>query len=130
MFNHIMLGANDMMASKQFYDALFEVLGYQAGVVLPEGKCFYITSSGVFAISLPIDGQAATRGNGSTIGFKAKSIEEVNQWHATGLMNGGHTCEDPPGLRQLSVGQFYLAYLLDPAGNKICAVYRGGPKPA
>jgi len=75
----------------------------------------------VFAITKPIDGQPATHGNGSTVGFAAKSPEAADAWHAAGLANGGTTCEDPPGQRPDS--PFYLAYLRDPSGNKICALH-------
>jgi catechol 2,3-dioxygenase-like lactoylglutathione lyase family enzyme len=85
------------------------------------GRCFYRTDSGVFAITKPIDGNAATHGNGSTIGFLAESQAAADAWHAAGLANGGVSCEDPPGLR---ANGLYLAYLRDPSGNKICALHR------
>ena len=124
MFSHIMLGANDIQESRSFYDAIFGVLGYGAGVMDEKGRCFYFTKSGVFAISKPIDGQPACKGNGSTIGFSAKSPEDVDAWHAAGIASGGRTCEDPPGVREGVGIKLYLAYLLDPAGNKICALHR------
>ncbi len=124
MFSHIMLGANSIEESKKFYDAILGVLGYAPGVIDPKGRCFYMTPKGIFAISKPIDGQPASKGNGSTIGFAAKSAEQVNEWHAAGLANGGVTCEDPPGVRDGTISKLYLAYLLDPAGNKICALHR------
>jgi catechol 2,3-dioxygenase-like lactoylglutathione lyase family enzyme len=124
MFSHIMLGANDIQESRSFYDAIFGVLGYAAGVMDEKGRCFYFTKSGVFAISKPIDGQPACKGNGSTIGFSAKSPEDVDAWHAAGIASGGRTCEDPPGVREGVGIKLYLAYLLDPAGNKICALHR------
>ncbi len=124
MFSHIMLGANDIQSSKKFYDSILKVLGYQPGVIDEKGRCFYFTKTGVFAISIPINGEPASKGNGSTIGFSAKNEKEVNDWHAAGLANGGVTCEDPPGIREGSGMKLYLAYLLDPAGNKICALHR------
>ena len=124
MFSHIMLGANDIEQSKQFYDATLDILGHAPGVMDPKGRCFYVTSSGLFAITRPLDGKPASKGNGSTIGFSAKSAEEVEAWHAAGITNGGVSCEDPPGVRHGALGDLYLAYLLDPAGNKICALYR------
>ena len=124
MFSHVMLGANDIQASKKFYDSIFKVLGYQPGVIDEKGRCFYFNKTGVFALSIPINGEPASKGNGSTIGFSAKSEKDVNDWHAAGLANGGVTCEDPPGLREGSGMKLYLAYLLDPAGNKICALHR------
>jgi len=53
-----------------------------------------------------------------------QSPEQANAFHAAGVANGGTSCEDPPGFRELSVGQVYLAYVRDPDGNKICAVHR------
>ena len=124
MFSHIMLGANDIEESKAFYDATLGVLGHEPGVIDPKGRCFYFTSRGVFAISKPIDGEAACNGNGSTIGFAARDPETADKWHAAGLANGGTTCEDPPGIRAGANGDLYIAYLRDPAGNKICALHR------
>jgi catechol 2,3-dioxygenase-like lactoylglutathione lyase family enzyme len=124
MFSHVMLGANDIQTSKAFYDATFNVFGYPPGVIDEKGRCFYFTKTGVFAVSIPIDGEPASRGNGSTIGFAASTPEEIDQWHATGLASGGIACEDPPGVRQLGDTKLYLAYLLDPAGNKLCAMLR------
>jgi len=122
MFSHIMLGATDMEASKKFYDATLGALGYQPGVMDPEGRCFYMTESGVFALTPPINGEPATGGNGSTVGFAAKSPAEADGWHAAGVENGGTSCEDPPGEREGS--GLYLAYLRDPSGNKLCALHQ------
>ena len=123
MFNHVMVGANDIDESKRFYDAILGVLGIDPGVKDSDVRCRYVGNGGVFMIKIPIDGAPATRGNGSTVGFAAKDSAEVDAWHATGIANGGTPIEDPPGKRANGV---YLAYLRDPAGNKICAAYRGG----
>jgi len=124
MFSHVMLGANNIEESKKFYDAILGTLGYKPGVVDDKGRCFYYTKSGVFGLSVPINGEDACHGNGSTLGFLAKSTELADNWHAAGLANGGVACEDPPGLRGSGDSQMYLAYLRDPSGNKICALHR------
>lgn len=124
MFSHIMLGADDVEASKAFYDAILGALGHNPGAMDDKGRCFYFTSSGVFALTKPIDGKAASCANGGTVGFAAATPDAVNAWHAAGLENGGTTCEDPPGERAGS--GLYLAYLRDPSGNKICALHRLG----
>jgi catechol 2,3-dioxygenase-like lactoylglutathione lyase family enzyme len=85
-----------------------------------------MTETGVFSISKPIDGEPASHGNGSTIGFAAADSATADSWHAAGLANGGTTCEDPPGVREGNNGNLYLAYLRDPSGNKICALHRMG----
>ena len=119
-----MVGANDINESKVFYDAILGALGYGPGVIDPKGRCFYMTKQGAFAISKPIDGESACHGNGSTIGFAAKDSASADAWHAAGLANGGTACEDPPGVREGTFGLLYLAYLRDPAGNKLCALHR------
>lgn len=122
MYSHVMLGVKDIHQSKAFYDATFASLGYEPGVFDEKGRCFYFTRSGVFALTLPIDGEIASHGNGSTVGFSAQSVACVEAWHQAGLENGGEICEAPPGVREGSVGKMYIAYLRDPAGNKICAL--------
>ena len=124
MFSHVMIGANNVEESKQFYDAILGALGHGPGVMDDQGRCFYFTD--IFAITQPIDGQPATHGNGSTVGFATASPELADAWHAAGVANGGTTCEDPPGVREGGIGKLYLAYLRDPAGNKLCALHRMG----
>jgi len=53
------------------------------------------------------------------------SPELIDAWHAAGIDHGGTTVESPPGWRDGSMGAFYSAYLRDPDGNKLCALYRG-----
>ena len=123
MFSHVMLGANSIEDSKVFYDAVLGALGYGPGFIDPKGRCFYMTPTGVFALSKPIDGQPATHGNGSTIGF-AMTPELANAWHQAGVENGGEAIEDAPGIREGNGMKLYLAYLRDPDGNKLCALHR------
>lgn len=118
-----MIGTNDAAASRKFYNAILGVLGISPGAVDDQDRTIYVTPTGMFMITRPIDGRPATAANGGTIGFKAGTPELVDAWHAAGLANGGVTCEDPPGIRDSAHGKFYLGYLRDPAGNKICALH-------
>ncbi|MDA0687163.1 MAG: VOC family protein [Proteobacteria bacterium] len=124
MFSHVMLGSNDMEASKKFYDATLSVLGIPEAVQDPKGRVFYRSATGTFGLSIPINGEPACHGNGSTLGFAATSPEQVDAWHAAGLENGGVAIEDPPGVRESATMKLYIAYLRDPTGNKVCALYR------
>jgi len=119
-----MLGANDIQKSKKFYDAILGALGYDEGTIDPKGRCFYFTKTGILGLSVPINGEPACHGNGSTLGFAIENEEQGLAWHAAGLANGGTECEDPPGVRDGGAMKLYLAYLRDPAGNKICAMKR------
>jgi catechol 2,3-dioxygenase-like lactoylglutathione lyase family enzyme len=123
MFSHIMIGTKDLQRAKVFYDSLLGTLGVPPARV--DGhRIFYRTPTGVFSVTLPINGEAATCANGMTIGFAAASAAHADAWHAAGLAAGGTPCEAPPGVREGSVGKLYLAYLRDPDGHKLCALYR------
>lgn len=124
MFSHVMVGADDVAASKSFYDAALGALGIPPGRMDDRGRVFYMTKTGVFAITRPINGQPASCANGSTIGFAANSPEQADDWYEAGINGGGSACEDPPGVREGPAGKLYLAYLRDPAGNKVCALHR------
>lgn len=128
MFSHIMLGSNDIERSKQFYDALLGVLGagqpFQNTADTGHKRLFYRHDGSTFCLTQPINGEAATCANGGTIGFKCSSAEQVKQFHDTAVAHGGVTCEGPPGLRESGMGAMHLAYVRDPDGNKLCAIYR------
>jgi catechol 2,3-dioxygenase-like lactoylglutathione lyase family enzyme len=123
MFSHVMLGVSDLEVSKKFYDAMLGTLGIGPGVANKQ-RYFYRSPTGSFGITIPINGEPATHGNGSTVSFNTQSPEQTDAFHAAGVANGGTTCEDPPGWREGAVGKLYLAYLRDPDGNKICALHR------
>lgn len=123
MFSHVMIGTNDLARAKGFYDALLGTLG--VGPSFVDGhRMFYMSPAGVFAVSVPIDGEPATHANGGTVGFSCSSTEQVDAWHAAGVANGGVSIEDPPGVRAGGMGKLYLAYLRDQDGNKLCAMHR------
>lgn len=128
MFSHVMVGSNDIERSKRFYDAVLGVLGAAAPVrnTARSGheRLFYRHEGTTFCVSQPINGAAATVANGGTIGFKCNSPEQVRQFHDTAVAHGGVSIEDPPGLREGSLGPMYLAYVRDPDGNKLCALHR------
>ena len=124
MFSHVMIGANDLEASRMFYDAVLGTLNLSPGVANNDNRYFYRSPKGSFSITKPLDGQTATHANGGTIGFLAETPEQVQAFHTAGIANGGTTCEEPPGPREGPFGALYLAYLRDPSGNKICALHR------
>lgn len=125
MFSHVFVGADDVEASKKFYDAALGAIGVPEGKTDPKGRVFYRTPTGMFGLTKPIDGGAATPANGGTIGFACDTPEKVQAFHDAAVANGGKSIEDPPGWREGATGKLYLAYLRDPCGNKICALHRG-----
>jgi catechol 2,3-dioxygenase-like lactoylglutathione lyase family enzyme len=126
MFSHVMIGTDDLEASKKFYDAVLGTLGIAPGFIDDGRRIFYMSPTGAFAVTKPINGAPATAANGGTVGFAVANPATVDAWHAAGVANGGTTCEDPPGVREGGLGKMYLAYLRDPSGNKLCALHRMG----
>ena len=126
MFNHIMVGSNDIERSKRFYDAVLGTLGAGPAIVNKAStghtRLFYRHEGNSFAVSEPINDQPASIANGGTIGFKCKTPEQVHAFHDTAVANGGQSIEEPPGQRDSGL---FLAYVRDPDGNKLCALYRG-----
>lgn len=125
MFTHVTFGANDVEASRRFYDAALGALGLEpAAGPDPKGRYWWRTDRGAFAVGKPIDGDPACHANGGTLGFHAKTPDMVDAFHKAGIEAGGTSIEDPPGERNGPFGKLYLAYLRDPSGNKICALHR------
>ena len=128
MLNHTMIGSNDIQRTKKFYDAVLSVLG--AGPAMEhvndtgQTRLFYIHDGSTFGISEPINGEPATVANCATIGFICNSPEQLQEFHDAAIANGGTTSEDPPGVREGSMGTMYLCYFLDPDGHKICGIHR------
>jgi catechol 2,3-dioxygenase-like lactoylglutathione lyase family enzyme len=123
MFSHVMVGSNNIEQSKRFYDALFEAMGAKAGMQDEKGVN-YRHNGAMLMVRLPLNGEAASHGNGSTIGFNLDSPERVSAWHDAGVAAGGQSIENPPGIREGTFGKLYLAYLRDPDGNKLCGLHR------
>ena len=124
MFSHMMVGSDDIERSKKFYDATFTAIGGKPGRVDPKGRLMYMKDNSVFIVTPPINGEKATFGNGSTIGFAVDGAEQANAWHQAGVAAGGTAIEDPPGIREGAGMKLYLAYLRDPDGNKVCVMHR------
>lgn len=128
MFNHVMVGSNDIERSGRFYTAVLGVLGVGEPMrntnSTGQTRLFYRHEGGAFGVGEPLNGEAATAANGGTIGFKCNSPEQVRRFHDVAVANGGTSIEDPPGLREGKLGAMHLAYVRDPDGNKLCALYR------
>ncbi len=128
MLNHVMVGSNDLERSKRFYDAVLGTLGagepFRDTTNSGHTRLFYRHNGSTFCITEPINGEDATFANGGTIGFKCDSPEQVQKFHDTAVAQGGTSIEEPPGLREGSIGKMYLAYVRDPDGHKLCAIYR------
>jgi catechol 2,3-dioxygenase-like lactoylglutathione lyase family enzyme len=124
MFSHVALGTDNLEESKAFYDAVLGTLGIAPGMQISPERVLYTNGAANFLLTKPINGEPACHANGGTVGFACASPEVVEAWHAAGVANGGTSCEDAPGVRNAGgPSAMYLAYLRDPADNKLCALH-------
>lgn len=112
--NYVVLGTNDMDASRSFYDSLFARSGLQS-MAPSDRMTYWLGEDFAFATATPFDAKPATNGNGTMVGFCVGTPEDVKNMHARALELGG-TCEGTPNQR----GPKYSAYVRDLDGNKLC----------
>lgn len=127
MLSHLLLGTNDLTASRQFYDAVLGILGApSASHIQVNGFERYVWDhDGTrLMIATPRDGQPCTHYNGFTLGFKTTSIEQLHRALDAALAHGGVAIEDPAGWRKAPGNDRFLAYVRDPAGHKLCLMFR------
>lgn len=117
LIDHVHLKVRDVAASRGFYDAVFGALG----LPLPEGgpRCFYADELYVSAAKPPLEPVTS----GLHLAFQAADREAVHRFHAAALAAGGRD-NGAPGESHYHPG-YYGAFVLDPDGNNIEAVYHG-----
>lgn len=124
MIHHVSLGTNDVARSRAFYDAVLGVLGLRL-LKASDKSADYGVSSVLFSLETPVDGAAASAGNGVHIAFAAGARAMVDEFHRVALQHGG-TDAGAPGLRPQYDPNYYGAFVLDPDGNKVEAVTHHG----
>jgi catechol 2,3-dioxygenase-like lactoylglutathione lyase family enzyme len=89
MYFHVMVGSNDLEASKKFYDATFAALGVPSKGRFRDDEAVYNMygdpATGLFLVTKPQDGKDACYANGGTIMFKAKSKATADAWYQAEL---------------------------------------------
>ena len=111
MIDHIHLRSRELPAAKKFYAAILKVLGIDT----------VIDDTHLQADELWID--AGIRGSRIHLAFQAADRATVDRFHAAGIKAGGRD-NGVPAERPYHPG-YYAAYLIDPDGNNIEAVYHG-----
>ena len=119
LIDHIQLVVRDLAASRAFYGALFEVLGIPIGGEGPD----YFWIDELFISTADSEAAAGKLTGRHHLAFQAKDRATVDAWHKAGLKAGGED-NGAPGERPYHPG-YYAAFLLDPEGNNIEAVFHG-----
>ncbi|RMQ50410.1 Glyoxalase/bleomycin resistance protein/dioxygenase [Pseudomonas cichorii] len=128
MLSYLWIGANDVDASLVFYDSILLPLRYEKDYSEEVGSYSLpntvdkLNGPGTVHVGKPFDGKPATAGNGMMPAFRAESRAQVDTLYAAGLAHGGED-EGAPGTRAAYTPSFYVAYLRDPAGNKIAVFF-------
>lgn len=119
LIDHIQLVVKDLAASRRFYFAIFEALGVPVG---GEGKDYFWVDE-LFVSSKESSAALGVTTGRTHLAFQAKNREVVEKFYTAALSAGGKD-NGKPGERPYHPG-YYAAFVLDPDGNNIEAVYHG-----
>lgn len=119
LIDHIQLVVRDLPASRRFYEAVFDALKIPIGGV---GEGFFWVDE--FVVSSVDSEAAAGKLTGRHhVAFQAADNAMVEAFYRAGLDAGGKD-NGRPGIRPYHPG-YFAAFLIDPDGNNIEAVYHG-----
>ena len=122
LIDHVQLVVRDLDASRAFYTAVLDVLKVPMG---GEGDGFFWADE--FCVSTADSDAAQGRLTGPThVAFQAADRAMVDAFYKAALAHGGKD-NGGPGERSYHPG-YYAAFVCDPDGNNIEAVYHGEAK--
>ncbi|HEX6662289.1 MAG TPA: VOC family protein [Gaiellaceae bacterium] len=127
VIDHVGIRASDLHASRRMYEAALSELGFS---VMREGE-FEGDAYLLFGRPGSDDFSLHTVGNepgrdrvttGAHVAFSAPNADAVRRWYDAAIRHGG-TDNGPPGLRPEYSGRYFAAFVLDPDGNNVEAVF-------
>lgn len=123
LIDHLQLVVRDLAASKRFYSAVFDVLGIPLG---GEGEDYFWADE--LFVSTPVSDAAQGELTGRHhLAFQAADRAMVDAFYEAALQAGGKD-NGAPGERSKYHPGYYGAFVLDPDGNNIEAVFHGEAK--
>jgi catechol 2,3-dioxygenase-like lactoylglutathione lyase family enzyme len=122
LLDHLHLVVADFNRSKRFYQAILKSLDVPMG---GEGPGFFWADE-LFISSADSPAAAGKLTGRVHFALQAKDRETVERFHKVGIDAGG-TDNGAPGERPYHPG-YFAAFLLDPDGNNVEAVYHGPAK--
>ena len=122
LIDHIQLVVRDLKASENFYKAVMSVLDIP---VFSTESDYFVADELVVSSSNSVTAMGKLTGR-HHLAFQAKDRATVDAFYNAALAYGGQD-NGPPGVRAYHPG-YYAAFVLDPDGNNIEAVYQGVAK--
>ena len=127
VIDHVGIRASDLTASRRMYEAALAELGFSVlGEGEFEGDAYVLFGrGGSDDFSLHTVGSQPGRDRvttGAHIAFRAPDADAVERWHGAAVAHGA-TDNGPPGLRPEYSGRYFAAFVLDPDGNNVEAVF-------
>lgn len=119
LIDHIQLVVEDLAASKRFYTAVFDALGIPLGGAADD----YFWADELFVSSKDSPAAQGAATGRVHLAFQAQNRDAVERFHSAALAAGGKE-NGGPGERPYHPG-YYAAFVIDPDGNNIEAVYHG-----
>mgnify|MGYP003670086382 FL=1 len=110
LFDHVTLGVSDIARARAFYNRIMPTLGVP---LLWETATMQ---------DFGLQRDSASARHGTHVAFTAPDRTSVDRFHAEALAAGGQDA-GAPGLRPQYQGRYYAAFILDPDGNRIEAVF-------
>jgi catechol 2,3-dioxygenase-like lactoylglutathione lyase family enzyme len=126
MLHHVSVGVTNVERAAKFYDAALGALGYKRVMEFLPYAIAYGETRPEFWVQLPHNQSAATAGNGTHVGFIAKSKGAVMKFHAAALEQGGSN-NGEPGPRADYGPAYFGAFVYDLDGNKLEATLYSAP---
>jgi catechol 2,3-dioxygenase-like lactoylglutathione lyase family enzyme len=122
MLHHVSVGVVDVERAARFYDAILGALGVKRVMEFLPHAVAYGEGAAEFWVQLPHDQKQASPGNGAHVGFAARNRKAVDDFHAAAL-EAGAMDEGAPGPRPDYSPEYYGAFVRDPDGNKLEALF-------
>ncbi|MDO8878562.1 MAG: VOC family protein [Pseudolabrys sp.] len=122
LIDHIQMVVDDLAAARRFYEAIFKVLDIPIG---GEAKDYFWADE-LFISTVDSESALGKTTGRHHLAFQAKDRAVVEAFYKAALAAGGKD-NGAPGKRKYHPG-YYAAFVLDPAGNNIEAVYHGEAK--
>ncbi|VWL87879.1 VOC family protein [Burkholderia lata] len=131
LLDHVSISVPDIDLARPFYDAIMAALGaakvYDRPSALGYGERCNANDTVSTCLAVYLD-PAEISASKRHWCFKAANREQVDAFFEAGFATGGQS-DGEPGLRPHYHGDYYGAFLVDPAGNRVEAVCHAAVSP-